>query len=611
MAKRATPRKPKTPAGHGHPRPLLQRESWTSLNGPWDFVLDPNARWRSPREVQWNGTILVPFAPGDARRAASATPASIAAAGTAAPSTSPELNDGERLLLHFGAVDYAATVWVNGALAGRHEGGYTPFTRRHHRAARRADGRRRSSCAPRTTRTTSPSRAASRTGSSSRTRSGIRARPASGRRSGWSACPRPAIEQAPLDAEPRALGDRLRGVRSTGDAARRPALRGQAARTASALLARRHATRWSPARSHRRIALSDPGIDDYRNELLWSPRVADAASRPSCELLGRARRAARRGQQLHGAALDRRAGRPLRAERPPVPRCAWCSTRATGPRRGLTAPDDEALRRDVELAKAMGFNGVRKHQKIEDPRYLYWADRLGLLVWEEMPSAYRFTQALDRAADPRVDGGDRPRLQPPVHHRLGAVQRVVGRARTCRTTPAQRHYVAGALPPDQDARPDAAGDRQRRLGERRDRHHRHPRLRRASRSGSQSATRREDVAAAAVQARAPRRPAPGARGARAAATSPIMLTEFGGIAYPRTNAAPGATRAHRRAEELAARYTRAARRGALARRSSPASATRSSPTPTRRPTACCADRTPKFPLEEIPPRRAGWSRRAG
>jgi beta-galactosidase/beta-glucuronidase len=58
----------------------------------------------------------------------------------------------------------------------------------------------------------------------------------------------------------------------------------------------------------------------------------------------------------------------------------------------LAAPNDDALRRDVELAKAMGFNGVRKHQKIEDPRYLYWADKLGLLVWEEMPSAYRFTR---------------------------------------------------------------------------------------------------------------------------------------------------------------------------------------------------------------------------
>ena len=49
------------------------------------------------------------------------------------------------------------------------------------------------------------------------------------------------------------------------------------------------------------------------------------------------------------------------------------------------------MKRDVELAKAMGFNGVRKHQKIEDPRYLYWADKIGLLVWEELPSAYRFS----------------------------------------------------------------------------------------------------------------------------------------------------------------------------------------------------------------------------
>src|SRR5207237_3501648 len=57
----------------------------------------------------------------------------------------------------------------------------------------------------------------------------------------------------------------------------------------------------------------------------------------------------------------------------------------------LASPGDDALRRDVELAKEMGFNGVRKHQKIEDPRYLFWADCLGLVVWEEMPSAYRFT----------------------------------------------------------------------------------------------------------------------------------------------------------------------------------------------------------------------------
>ena len=59
---------------------------------------------------------------------------------------------------------------------------------------------------------------------------------------------------------------------------------------------------------------------------------------------------------------------------------------------GLTAPDDEALIKDIGLVKQMGFNGVRKHQKIESSRFLYWADRLGLLVWEEMPSAYRYTK---------------------------------------------------------------------------------------------------------------------------------------------------------------------------------------------------------------------------
>jgi beta-galactosidase/beta-glucuronidase len=53
----------------------------------------------------------------------------------------------------------------------------------------------------------------------------------------------------------------------------------------------------------------------------------------------------------------------------------------------LTAPSDEALQTDIGWVKMFGFNGVRKHQKIEDPRWLYWCDRLGLLVWEEMPNA--------------------------------------------------------------------------------------------------------------------------------------------------------------------------------------------------------------------------------
>ena len=57
---------------------------------------------------------------------------------------------------------------------------------------------------------------------------------------------------------------------------------------------------------------------------------------------------------------------------------------------GLTPPSAEALRKDIELAKAMGFNGARKHQKSEDPYYSYYAEELGFLTWCEMPSAYRF-----------------------------------------------------------------------------------------------------------------------------------------------------------------------------------------------------------------------------
>jgi hypothetical protein len=112
------------------------------------------------------------------------------------------------------------------------------------------------------------------------------------------------------------------------------------------------------------------------------------------------------------------------------------------PDTGLTPPDDEALRRDVELAKAMGFNGVRKHQKIEDPRYLYWADKLGLLVWEEMPSAYRFTdRSIHRVSREWIAAIERDTSHPciiawvPINESWGVPN--------LPTSAAERHYVQG------------------------------------------------------------------------------------------------------------------------------------------------------------------------
>ncbi len=141
---------------------------------------------------------------------------------------------------------------------------------------------------------------------------------------------------------------------------------------------------------HRRVALSDPGIDDYRNELLWSsasPTIIDV----DVELRDSDGTVVDRVQS-YTALRDVRTendrfilnGRPLNL-RLVLDQGYWPGT-------GLTAPDDEAYKADVLLAKQLGFNGVRKHQKIENPRYLYWADHLGLLVWEEMPSAYRYTR---------------------------------------------------------------------------------------------------------------------------------------------------------------------------------------------------------------------------
>lgn len=70
----------------------------------------------------------------------------------------------------------------------------------------------------------------------------------------------------------------------------------------------------------------------------------------------------------------------------------------------LTAPTDADFVKDIELAKSMGFNGVRKHQKIEDPRFLYHADKMGFLVWGEIAAAYVYSRKyIKRITDEWID----------------------------------------------------------------------------------------------------------------------------------------------------------------------------------------------------------------
>jgi beta-galactosidase/beta-glucuronidase len=369
------------------PRPLLVRERWRSLDGDWEFALDRQAAWREPGEVRWDGRIRVPFSPETALSGVAAVGFFSACWYRLRPAlfiTSDELSRGHRLLLHFGAVDHHADVWANARWCGEHEGGYTPFT--VDVTPRATDGpleivvrayddpldlakprgkqdwqlEPHSIWYPRTT--------------------GIWQTvwlevvpPARIQQARWT----PSLDRWEISAEIALAG-------AVPDDARVSLRLGRGGQ----LLARDSYDVLSHE-LNRRIAFPDPGIDDSRNELLWSPH-SPTLLEATVELHDSAGRLLDRVSSYTALRSIAVQGDRILLNGRPYP-VRMVLDQGYWPHSGMTAPDEAALRRDVELAKAMGFNGVRKHQKIEDPRYLYWADRLGLLVWEEMPSAYRFT----------------------------------------------------------------------------------------------------------------------------------------------------------------------------------------------------------------------------
>ncbi len=370
----------------GYPRPQMQREGWESLNGEWDAALDVDARWTVPDEVTWNRRIVVPFCP-EAPLSGINDHSFFQAVWYRRVIECPSLGSDQRWLLHFGAVDYRATVWADNRIVGQHVGGYTPFV---------ID---LTSCLPAVGRTVTivvraeddPQDLAKPRG-----KQDWQLEPHSiwyPRTSGiWQTV---WTELVPIT--------RIGNIRWTPNLERweigfeawihgepRERLRIRVHLTVGETLIADDTMTVVAGEVHRRIALSDPGIDDYRNELLWSPEkptIIDA----HIELWGD------RGDLLDTVdsytairTVTTQRDRFILNGRPYQMRLVL--DQGYWPDGGLTAPNDAALEEDVRLAKAMGFNGVRKHQKIEDPRYLYWADHLGLLVWEEMPSAYRYTQ---------------------------------------------------------------------------------------------------------------------------------------------------------------------------------------------------------------------------
>jgi beta-galactosidase/beta-glucuronidase len=420
------------PEGRGYPRPQLRRDGWISLNGRWDFAFDPDAAWRTPADVVWTEHIRVPFSPEAPASGLGHTGFLRACWYRTTIELAPPA-DGSRWLLHFGAVDWRATVWVNGIRLGTHEGGYTPF---HFDVTAFAS--------------TGPGEIVVQAEDDPQDLAKPRGK------QDWQLEPHSiwyprtsGIWQTVwLERVPATRIDRIAytpnlarweiGLQAWLDGERRSDLRLRVLLTCRDQTLAADTYLVLAGEVHRGVALSDPGIDDSRNELLWSPDAPTLVD-VQLELWGE------RGELIDSVssylALRSTAvqgDRFVLNNRPYILRMVL--DQGYWPDGGLTAPDDAALRQDVELAKAMGFNGVRKHQKIEDPRYLYWADRLGLAVWGEMPSAYRFTRrAVERTSREWTDAIARDYSHPcivswvPINESWGVPN--------LPDNPSERHYV--------------------------------------------------------------------------------------------------------------------------------------------------------------------------
>ncbi len=384
------------PPAENHRRPQLTRDRWIDLCGPWRFAFDDDdvgldRDWLG-RDEAFDRTIAVPFPP-ESRASGIGDPAPHQVVWYRRTfRVAPEDRRG-RLLLHFGAVDYAADVWVNGQLVVRHQGGHTPFSADVTNVLREGDAEQ-----------TVVVRAEDHPTDLAQPRGKQDWEPQPHRiwyhrTTGiWQPVwlePVSAIHVAELRWTPD-LDRGLLGVQVRFNAPPPRPLRLRLRLSLRGLPLEEDVWTVERTETRREVAIEPGRVTMGRERFLWSPRhpnLLDAElallDGEGGELLDDVRSYV--GLRSCGIAN----GRFLLNGRPFYPRLVLAQN--YWPESLLAAPSAAALRREAELVKELGFNGVRIHQKVEDPRFLYWCDRLGLLVWGEMANAYVFsTTAVER-----------------------------------------------------------------------------------------------------------------------------------------------------------------------------------------------------------------------
>jgi beta-galactosidase/beta-glucuronidase len=383
-----------------YPRPQFRREDWTNLNGTWSFAFDDAGEglakgWQgvTPEDLRsgsspFDREIVVPFCYQSRLSGIGETDFHDVVWYVRTIEYAPA--DNERLLLHFGAVDYRATVWVNGVQVASHEGGHTPFsadvtdalTSGENVLVVRAEDPSRDVTIPRGKqywKEKSESIYYTRTTGIWQT---VWLEPV-GRRRIDNLRLTPDLDAASVEVELS-----VRGI-EPGMSLRATVELGGEQVLEDTLSLRSSLIERSLPLLQRGEAPDTPQLAHRPAPALWSPEDPHLYDL-RLELLDRDGRVLDRVQSYFGMRkIEVRDGKVFLNGRPFYQRLVL--DQGYFPEGILTAPTDDDLRRDVELAKEMGFNGARKHQKVEDPRWLFWADTLGFLVWGEMANAYQYS----------------------------------------------------------------------------------------------------------------------------------------------------------------------------------------------------------------------------
>jgi beta-galactosidase/beta-glucuronidase len=397
-----------------YPRPMLRREAWMSLDGTWDFAHDDNGvglteRWFEATTTDntaavFSRTIQVPYPPE--------SPASTIGDRGFHPVVwyrrtvahnllVPTEANGQRVLLHFGAVDYRASVWVDGQLVATHVGGQTPFTADVTDALiAPAPGENAATGDPATHVIVVRAEDDPNDFEQPRGKQDWRAethgiwyeRTTGIWQSVWAETVA-ANHIVDVVWIPDVAAGLVRAEISLASVPRSPLRLDLELRLGQETLAQQSVTVTN------RATVIVAALDVLRNgqeraRLLWSPEsptlLDGTISLVDPVETGAASSTIDTIESYIGLRSAGVGGGVFSLNDQPY-YVRSVLNQGYRPATHLAALDTDVLRGEVETIKAMGFNTVRTHQKAEDPRFLYWADRLGLMVWAETAAAYEFS----------------------------------------------------------------------------------------------------------------------------------------------------------------------------------------------------------------------------